>query len=357
MIEKNIKILFIGGSNFVLMQGITEKLPSFLAMAGINIDSVSNIAVGGTGSLFGLENLTNYLDFERDVVFIEYGINDLPTYSRDKALWEQGFSSLLKLTRKRYPSALIVTILLGRRDEKFWPTQARMYADMIRLSSDHGAKVINIDALFKSKIFNNISFELLYADESHYREPLVVGYIAQQCALACIGFMKVHKKLLNIDLVPKLVHNSLELTLTPISGESRRFSNSRFFRDTNLLEINNSLVIDVPGIPIGLSFVSIKESCSVRIDFLNKSKIINTLQRPVFLEQYKFIVKHVPLLRVWNPEATIPKSTRVELHAIDAQSSLWSDSLVQKTFGMIEPSPLAAGINLCAISSWVPAKT
>ena len=352
--DTKMNIFFIGGSNFVLTRGISEKLPRLLSNAGLMIGSVSNISVGGTGSLFGLENLITYLGPNPDLVFIEYGINDLPNYTGDRVLWMQGFSNLLLLTRERYPSALVFMILLGRRDEIFWTRQTQMHADMVRLASEHGVNVINFDELFKSEPFQGISFKSLYLDGSHYQEPLITGYIAQQCAIHCLGMIKSRDAWLNAAATPSIsLSKKFDLRLTPVPGASRRFKNSRFLRDTAVLEKNSSLVIEVPGMPVGLSFVSAKESCSIRIDFSNQSKIIHTLHREVYSKKFNFLSKHVPLFGVWRPNVKLPESTRVKLHALDTESERWSESLVQKTYNMIESGPLGSGLYLCNISSVV----
>jgi|GEM_PF-3237176 len=344
-------ILFIGGSNMVLTQGVSAKLPRMLALAGVPVGTVDNIAVGATGSLFGLENLTLHPQRDTDLVIIEYGINDLPTYSRDKALWEKGYSGLLGLARSRYPSAMIVSLLLGRRDEKFWHTQSRMHADMARLSARHGVHVFNFDAEFKSEKFKKTEFASLYIDESHFQEPLVTGYIAQQCALEVVGLMQARDA---VQAAPAAGGDSTALLVTPVDGPGRCFSNSRFSRNTAVLAKDERIQVRVPGIPTGLSFVSVKESCSVRVDFAGHSKIVHTLNRFVHSERFKFIVKHVPLIGVWQPGMAIPAFTDVTLQAIDAGSDSWDPDLVQKTHSMIEPSPLAASVNLCAITSWIP---
>src|SRR5690606_7113577 len=124
------RILFIGGSNFVIKTGVVSTIPTYLAESlKQELVEAKNISVGGTGSLFGLHNLLELQDAGRfDFVFIEYGINDYGPYKRDPALWEAGFSTLLNTARLKCPKANIVVILLGRREKQFFPLQSKLHA-------------------------------------------------------------------------------------------------------------------------------------------------------------------------------------------------------------------------------------
>lgn len=53
-------VLFVGGSNLVIRDGLSTLIPQCLSSSGIEVGNVFNISVGATGSLFGLENLSMF---------------------------------------------------------------------------------------------------------------------------------------------------------------------------------------------------------------------------------------------------------------------------------------------------------
>lgn len=152
-------ILFVGGSNLVLKNGISSLVPLYLKNRNVDVENVYNISVGATSCLFGLENLTFFNKKAIDLVFIEYGINDMPLYVNDRQLWEYAFTNLLALARKKYPSAEIVTILLGRRKERYWKNQDRMHQNMAEISRKYDALVVDIDSVLKNKKKMLMSFK------------------------------------------------------------------------------------------------------------------------------------------------------------------------------------------------------
>lgn len=325
-------VLFIGGSNLVIRQGISTLIPKALLDAGEEVSNVYNIAVGATPCLFGYENLTLFRKKDIDVIFIEYGINDLPLFVNDRLLWEKAFDGLISLAKKKYPSAQIVTIVLGRQKERFWKNQQRMHQKMTAISGSHGALVVNVDEILKRKINTVDEFEKFYLDDSHYSSPNVTQYISD----IVVGEYLLSRSLGFFDSIKKIFAAKKELKLQSLSGLVECFENSRFHKQTTILDKNETLEIKVKGIPVAISFSSTSESCSLLIEVNGYKKIINTRRKKV--GRLSFVLKQIPLYGFLEKNKGQEEENIVKITAIDEQSALWDESVMQRTYGMISAS-------------------
>lgn len=329
-------ILFVGGSNLVIRDGLSTLIPQCLSASGVEVQNVFNIAVGATGSLFGLENLSMFGKKNIDLVFVEYGINDLPLHSNDKRLWEYAFSALLDKISEKYPNAMLVTILLGRRRERFWEKQAKMHERMSAITQRYGGLVVDIDSLLKHKSQRIAALDDFYLDDSHYQSPYVTRYISETVVSEFLvakelGFFNDKKVLLDNEL-PRL-------GLSSVSGEIKCYENSRFMQKTTVLEKNQPVVLSVPGVPVGISFISEFDSCSLLIEAGGKKKIINTKRKKASLGRFSFILKQTPLYSFFESELGFSDMTEVKLTAVDTNSAGWDASVMQNTYGMEPAEP------------------
>lgn len=330
-------VLFVGGSNLVIRDGLSTLIPQCLSSSGIEVGNVFNISVGATGSLFGLENLSMFGKKNIDLVFVEYGINDLPLHSNDKRLWEYAFSALLDKISEKYPNAMLVTILLGRRRERFWANQAKMHERMSDITKRYGGLVVDIDSLLKFKSQSIATLDDFYLDDSHYRSPSVTQYISETVVSEFLvakelGFFNDRKMLLDSGLPC--------LGLSSVSGEIKCYENSRFMQKTTVLEKNKPVVLSVQGMPVGISFISEFESCSLLIEAGGKKKIINTKRKKASLGRFSFILKQTPLYSFFASDIDFSGMTEVKLTAVDTSSVGWDASIMQNTYGMESAEPV-----------------
>lgn len=325
-------ILFIGGSNLVIKKGLTTFIPEILAQNGVDIEHTYNISVGATTSLFGLENLSLFLKKDIDLIFIEYGINDLPLFVNDKSLWEQSFTSLLLLAKERYPSAHIVTILLGRQKERFWKSQSSMHQRMKNISEKAGALVVNIDTILKSKSEFFPNFEEFYLDDSHYQSPHVTKYLSS----LIVSEYLISSQLEKINQKHHKKDEKKELSVYRAPGKVACFENSRFLTQTSIIKSEETIEIAIKGNPVAVSFISAINSSSLLIETSTTRKIINTKRKKSTLGKFSFILKQIPLYGIYNKEDH-KKENIIRLTAIGKNSENWDGSIEQKTYGM-EPA-------------------
>ncbi|MBL1377765.1 SGNH/GDSL hydrolase family protein [Zobellella iuensis] len=325
-------VLFVGGSNLVIKNGLSTIIPKILRDSGLDIENTYNISVGATTTLFGLESLSLFIKKDVDLIFIEYGINDLPLFVNDKALWDAAFTSLLSLVAKKYPSAHIVTILLGRQKDRFWNSQKKMHQRMREISNNFNALIVDIDSHLKNKRESLSNFSDFYLDESHYKSPSVTGYISQTI---------VSDYLLNKELgyfrAPPSRNTSESLSVYGISGAVSSFENSRFHKQTTILEKENSVEVFVKGNPVGISFISASDSCSLLIESEGLKKIINTKRKKSTAGKFSFILKQIPLYGFYKKDTSKKDVRKIKLTALDNGSKLWDADAVQRTYGM-EPA-------------------
>lgn len=310
-------------------------IPKSLMKSGLDVNNTFNIAVGATPCLFGFENLTLFRKKEIDLVFIEYGINDLPLFVNDRLLWEKAFDGLLSLVRRKYPQAQIVTIILGRQKERFWKNQDRMHQKMTLISNSHGALVVNVDELLKRKINEVSEFEKYYLDDSHYSSPNVTQYVADTIASEYL----LNRSLGFFENSRASSFSNDGLKLFSIPGEVECFENSRFHKQTTILDKNKSIEIEVKGTPVAISFSSVSESCSLLIEMNGHKKIINTRRKKI--GKLSFVLKQIPLYGFFKKNGESQKINKVKITAIDENSHLFDENVMQKTYGMAPASERA----------------
>ncbi|MGO3862317.1 MAG: SGNH/GDSL hydrolase family protein [Halomonas sp.] len=326
-------VLLIGGSNLVIKNGLSTKIPEVLAALGKKVENVYNISVGATGSLFGLENLTLFNKKDIDLVFIEYGINDLPTFSNDKKLWETGYRRLIRTLIGKYPSAHIVKILLGRQPDRFWGKQQDMHAKMKKIACDQGALVVDVDAHLKSKSDIYAGVEKFYKDDSHYVSPHITQFISELVVSdylmnSSMGYFEMVK-------LKGRVKNEPRLNIYNAPGKVTCFENSKFKRETTVIDVGQSVEIDVLGVPVAVSFISEKVSCSLLVEGPGFKKILNTRRKEADGDKFSFLLKQIPLYRIPPKNSPENESIKIHLTAIDITSDQWEEQAVQRTFGMV----------------------
>ena len=341
-------ILLIGGSNLVVVAGMSGMIPVLFEEAGTKIESCDNLSVGGTGSLFGMENLAAYAGTERDLIIIEYGINDLETYGRDRKLWEMGFRGLLSLTRERFPGALIATVLLGQRTEWVWAWQRQMHLEMTALSVAFNALVVDIDAHLKA-VTARPQFDALYSDDAHYQLPVAAELVSREVVLRCLESLASVSGAITIE--PPAEPLSLHLTIP--CGTTQSFGNSRFTRNATVIAEGGCITLDTPGVPVGLSFVSLPDSCAAHLSLDGRTLIVSTLGAKVNSGQFKFLIKHVPLVGMGNLTQPFPGSSRLHIRAINSQSAHWTPDAVYKD-ALLVPPDSGKHLYLCAVTSFAP---
>lgn len=315
-----------------MRNGISTIIPSVLVSSGANLGQVYNVSVGATGSLFGLENLVLFGQKKIDLVFVEYGINDLPIFSNDKTLWEEGYRSLFTEIIKKYPEAHIVNILLGRQAEKFWGRQEIMHQKMSAIAAQAGALVVDINDDLKKIGTHYGSVDLFYRDSSHYVSPVVTRYISE----LIVSRYFLNKSFGYFDKFKNdkpLTKNFLKAYRVP--GAVGLYENSLFRRETSVLDVDASISIEVQGTPVAISFISEKKSCSLLIEFDGFKKIINTRRREADEEKFDFLLKQIPLYKAFDPKNHNSQKKIIKITAVDSESECWNDKFVQNTFGMV----------------------
>ncbi len=342
-------ILMIGGSNFVIKNGIRKHLESILRDSISETLDIKNIAVGGTGSLLGLERLSEeMLEITPfDMILIEYGINDWGTYQTNPELWQAGFEALFQKLRINWPKANIINIILGRRDQRFWINQAKMHELMTSIANEYNASTINIDKCLKN-LSENIPFDQFYRDDAHLSEPITTHHVS-----SLIANQILKKKSSSSIIYLSKEKNNLKLISHPIE-KNDIFKNSQFISKCRKISFGETIKLKVTKIPHAVSFVSTKDSGALHITIDNKKTIINTTQSE---SNYKldFVVKHTPINGMFSEKNLMNEVLiDVEITAIDQTHSLWNESIVQKVWATTRPTkkePDAYIINLSSIEN------
>lgn len=326
------KILFIGGSNTILKKGISNTIPKSLIESGIAVEKVTNISIGGTSSLFAVENIMKAGTLNVTDVFIEFGINDLALYTNNKELWSYSYNTLLNLVIETSSKVNIYILLMGRSAEKKWDRQESLHNAIVELARTFSATIINIDKWLKENTKNSMEFKSLYRDEAH---------IDNERALKSIGvyvtsFVELNeavRKNINIPVKPPKLNRP---SLTSFGGTLKTFGNSRYNLQAVPLKLNDTISINVKGRPLGLSFISTLNSCSLSIKLDDEQEIIiNTKMAKHIIDKYGFIIKHVPFYSLKNKKYN--DNTKVSITCINSMSQAWSDNKVQYTYGLIKP--------------------
>jgi lysophospholipase L1-like esterase len=337
------RVLMIGGSNLVINNGIASILPTYLSTQfECQVEEFVNIAVPGSGSLFGLHNLLALGDVSRfDIVFIEYGINDYPLHSRNPTLWQRGFSGLLREVRQRCVKAAVVLILLGRRDKKFFSKQRLLHEKMRAIASQAGVEVADIDTFFKSDRMASVKFQRLYLDGNHFRVPVVTNLIASQCMLAAVkARTRDGDSLPRLDDATPNPHfarfDSLRFRDIAPRHEATEFKNSRYELTAVTLRAGTELSFQLDAYPCAVSFISTNTSGSLLIEVDGKLSIIHTLHRRVGNGEFNFLLRHNPFY--WMDDELAPRSpgrVKVKMRLIGPDDAEWDSGLIRPSYEMV----------------------
>ncbi len=326
-------MLFIGGSNLVINNGIKVQLVRALSDLGILFDNVENIAVGGTGSLFGLENLqiegTKFKDFR--VIIVEYGINDWGNFSSEPLIWQLGYQLLLKEIRVRWPEAIVFNIIFGRRDEPLWARQKKLHTEMINIGNVLGAINIDIDSHLKGFADTSYPFQMNYRDDAHFVSPRVTHHVSLIVAIEIFRVLSSSNP--REKLTDNLIHSDRKIVYKKIGENDTEFKNSQFHRLATRLKYGQSIEFTLPGLPNTLSFCSTKNSGSVLIEYNGVKKIIHTS----YVEdttKFEFLVKHCILEKTYDGKIDKNHDTVVKLTAIDSSHHDWNQNYIQKIWGV-----------------------
>lgn len=341
------KVLLIGGSNFVISNGIRKHLEDILRKSINQTLEIRNIAVGGTGSLLGLERLSeeSLEDTPFDTILIEYGINDWGTYQTNPLLWQAGFEALFQKLQFNWPRADIINVILGRRDQRFWNNQAKMHEIMTSIANEYNATTINIDKDLKS-LSGKQPFDQFYRDDAHIAEPIITHHVASLISNHILR--KKDNANFNITKTQKK-----QKTLKTHALERKDiFQNSQFTAKCRKLIFGETINLKLATIPHAVSFVSTKDSGALHIKIKEKAIIINTTQGE---SNYKldFVIKHTPINGMFSEKfPDNQKLIDIEITAIDSTHSLWDNTIIQKVWATTVPlktKPEAYIINLSTI--------
>jgi hypothetical protein len=307
---------------------------------------MKNIAVGGTGSLLGLERLSEEMleSNSFDTILIEYGINDWGTYQTNPELWQAGFEALFQKLRIIWPKSDIINVILGRRDQRFWTQQAKMHEIMTSIASEYNATTINIDKCLKS-LSEKIPFDQFYRDDAHIAEPITTHHVASLIANQILR----EKPVIESNCRP-LEKNNLKLTCHSLE-KNEIFQNSQFIAKCRKISFGETIKLKLARIPHAVSFVSTKDSGAMHITINDKKIIINTTQGESNFK-LDFVIKHTPINGMFSEkelgnEALID----VEITAIDPTHSLWDESIVQKVWATTKPTKTAPDAYIINLSS------
>jgi len=339
------RILFIGGSNLVIKNGLSSILPSYLASHfNRDIEEIVNIAVPGTGSLFGVHNLLELKDAEKfDFVFIEYGINDYSLFTRNPVLWKDGFSGLIKTVQVKCPNAAIVTILLGRRDKKFHVRQQAMHAQMREISEELNVVVADIDSLFRSERMAAMDFSQFYIDGNHFKPPLVTNFIATVCTLKAVE--AASKKRRGRQASAKTFKSPFQAwDLSEKLGaqyKNSEFRNSKFELKSITLEAGNEIALNTNEYPCGISFVSHKTSGSLLINVDGQKSILHSMHRRVHTGEFDFLLRHNPFYWLTDELSASAKKKElsITMRVIDSDDIEWDEGIIRPSYEMIPVRP------------------
>lgn len=334
-------ILFIGGSNFVIRDGLSQRLPEDLALlSGRVVTRVDNLSVGGTTSMSGLHRLLGFDDGHSvDFAFVEYGINDLPFHRRNANLWRSTFVALLDATRQRCPRAQVVVIVLGRRDKKTAEAQADLHADIRQAAASLGVRLVDADAVLRSARFDGLPFSAHYIDGEHFESPRAVAYLSILTAAQALLPLPTGLTEAAADAAAQLWFRADALAVHDLAAglhgvPTREFRNSRFVLPTAVCSAGVDIVIDLPGEPCGLVFASAADSGSLRIDVDGRVSILHTLHKPVAEGRFPFLIRHAPFYWLTRSEVRAPGRRRLRLSLTDT-AGLSAGEPVRPAFNMV----------------------
>lgn len=338
------KLLLVGGSNTVMKSGYVDQT---LEILGDQISSVTNIAVGGSPCVLGLDQMRGVPDIEScDAVIIEYMINDCILVKRPgdgKTTWLHAYEGLIRYLRRRNPGLRIISVLFGRRHKTFFEVQDYMRAEIVRLSAHYACHVIDIDGHFRSQYKGNMAgYEALYVDAAHYRRPDVTQIIADIVAPALKAVLDAPAP--SGDLPTALTQPPFDeadyVELSTKASEHhpvKAFTNRRYTKETLFLKAGEEISLDDLGQMVVISYVSGPDSCALLIRETDRDIVIDTLHSEVAEGKYAFLIKGFPMTR---GDWTKGRRGKIVLKAIDNTEREACKSQYAQMYNMVEPKAI-----------------
>jgi hypothetical protein len=244
MQPKIFKTVVVGGSNTVMRPGYMSEAIKLGDMAGIEIDIIENLAVGGTTLLNGLYRLINSQHLkDADLLLIEYALNDTPIYAdnmHDRQVvthWARAYEGLLRLARTVNPNIRIVSIILEARTSVQRRRMNLVNAGVHYLSSYYDLEVVDIAAALPRDVGLERAggFEF-YKDSAHYK-PAVFKQIGARLVQQLMSPPRVIGPLPE-PMDPGHFAHAKALNAADMGLPLKRYANSRFEVDTVELEQN-----------------------------------------------------------------------------------------------------------------------
>ena len=354
------RLLLIGASNLVIKQGLTSYLETYLSkVAGAGPTTIDNLSIPSAMNMCGLSYLLQLdPDIDYDHIIVEFAVTDYPVFAENPKLCQISFDLLLLELQNRYPNCPKSVLLLGRRENAHHELQIEIHRYMKDAAVRRGFHVIDIDALIKSFVApmdgDGKLFRSIYLDGVHYRPPVVTNYVASVCALHIVSNRRTTVAALD-NSSPAYRMGTLSFSSsTDKVGSLKQFKSShRQYNSTaRQLKQGEELVLDVPGLPCGMTFIATTDVTSLMIDVNGQRSILHTLHHDIAPRgRLKFLVRHNPFF--WmdysDLSGSIPQKSQIRLRPIGPGDSDWDSSIIRHSFGMIETLPDNNNAHVCLI--------
>lgn len=184
-----LRTTIIGGSNTVMQPGYLGQLTAMMAQRGAPLEIVTDLAVGGTTSAYGLYRLkTTEALAASDLLLIEYVINDAFIYGDERRQfrhWARIYEGILRYALACNPKLKICTLILGARNGSWCNSVPSIDAGIHYISSYYGTDCIDMSRLLLRRFGRDVvSDPAFYADQGHYNRPIATGMVADVAAEA-----------------------------------------------------------------------------------------------------------------------------------------------------------------------------
>lgn len=293
----DLRVLILGGSNSVMDPGY---MPAFEEqLQTVRKVSVSNLAVGANSCLTGLEKAKTTDPSAFDVVVIEYFINDFPLYyQQGEAFWLATYEGLLRYLLSKNPTLQVVSLLLGRRDEKFYAVQDGMRAHLNTMAERYGINILDFDELAKSK-HSDAMFTKLYSDGLHYARPSTTEWVGAELAKRVATLSQQTPQPRIISTIPPLSPHPFTAAqsvrfdaVAPPEFERRDLSNSRYQTQVVHLPQDSQMTLQPNGPLLSISYASTPDTGQlVMTTGTRPPEILYTLHREVETGQFRMLLK------------------------------------------------------------------
>jgi hypothetical protein len=231
-----------------------------------------------------------------DVVIIEYAVNDYALIAAGQQdVWQAAYEGLVRQVSRRWSSALICCVILGRSDSQ----KARwdVISEGTHAIAAHypNACVIDCPSILSEYTMSAESSDV-YDDPLHYSESTrtAAGYlIAAAITAATQPVARELPEPINADVLDPVSIIDFP-TLFPNRREA--FTNSVVTADCLKIAAGDEISVDVPGRIIAVSFVSRLDGGSFLMTWNGQSALVHTLHDQVGNGKFPFL----PLSAVGN---------------------------------------------------------